>query len=200
MGRYRILENIRSTGLIFQTPLKRTRQLEVSKKITVGRDNYQTDFIKEFAGQGRQIGYNGLAYAVINSAYDQPGIKRMMRSAEDIAAPTRQKIKDPRPFAWWVFSFISLAVVWLEIGMAVMISYNTPTVGLACRSGFYVVYGITSSIAWFLQHIPGFERPGIWRKAICHFFSFLATLMLLGIIFAALCYPLSTFPVSSSPR
>jgi hypothetical protein len=49
-------------------------------------------FIGEFSGQGRQIGYDGLAYAVIRSAYDKPGRDRKMRSTEDIATETLRNI------------------------------------------------------------------------------------------------------------
>lgn len=144
-------------------------------------------FVKEFAGQGRQVGYNGLAYAVINSAYNEPGEGRMMQSVEQIATTIGREV-EKRPGPWWVLSVTSLAIVWLEIGMAIMISYNTPTVGLACRSGSYVIYGITSSVTWVLHLFPGFKRPGTQRKAVCHFFNFLATLALMGIIFAAVSF------------
>jgi hypothetical protein len=90
---------------------------------------------------------------------------------------------------WRILSVTSLAVVLLEVGMAVMISYSTPTVGISCRSGFSLIYGFSSTLTWVLQHLPFFKRPGIKRKALCHAVNLLSSLSLLVIIFAAVSEP-----------
>ncbi|KAK4096920.1 hypothetical protein N658DRAFT_562121 [Parathielavia hyrcaniae] len=98
-----------------------------------------------------------------------------------------------RPMPWWIIAFTSLAIVWLQIGMAVMISYNTPTVGIACGSGSYLIYGSLSSLSWFCQLLPPFKRPGVMRKALCHTFnpfsviSLMLIILLLGVFNKCLC-------------
>jgi hypothetical protein len=71
-----------------------------------------------------------------------------------------------------MLAVISLALVWLEIG-------------LGCRSGSYITYGYLSTLPWFAQLLRGFKRPGLKRKTLCHFICLLSTLCLGLIIFAA---------------
>lgn len=142
-------------------------------------------YISEFVGQGRQVGYNGLAYAVLVSVYGGYENNRRMRSINEIAEETRRRLEGHRPGSWWMLSVISLALIWLEIGMAIMISFNTPTVGLGCRSGSYVVYGCLSTLPWFAQLLRCFKRPGVKGKTLCHFICLFSTLSLGLIIFAA---------------
>lgn len=142
-------------------------------------------FIGEFCGQGRQIGYSGLAYAVMSGVYDGHGIDRRMHSTREIARQARAHLRAHRPGSWWILSLTTLAIVWLEIGMAVMLSFNTPTVGLACRSGSYLIFGLLSTVPWVLHCLPSFQRPGIWKKTVCHAFSLLSNLAMMLTIFAA---------------
>ncbi|KAK4643897.1 hypothetical protein QC761_300030 [Podospora bellae-mahoneyi] len=142
-------------------------------------------FIGEFVGQGRQMGYHGLAFSVVHSVYDSHGTDRRMRSIQEIVEHTRVRLGGPRPWAWWRMAFISLTIVWLFAGMAFMISYNTPTVGFACRSGSYTVYGLLTFGSWFLSLLPCYKHPDNWMRAVAHAFNGLALLTLLLIIFAS---------------
>ncbi|KAK4202353.1 hypothetical protein QBC40DRAFT_43685 [Triangularia verruculosa] len=142
-------------------------------------------FIGEFVGQGRQMGYHGLALAVVHSVYDSHGIDRRMRSIQDIVVSTRKKLHGSRPWAWWGTALVSLTMVWLFAGMAFMISYNTPTVGFACRSGSYTIYGLLTFGSWFLSLLPSYKHPNNWRRAVAHVFNTLAVLTLILIIFAS---------------
>ncbi|KAK4180625.1 hypothetical protein QBC36DRAFT_19517 [Triangularia setosa] len=142
-------------------------------------------FIGEFVGQGRRMGYHGLALAVIHSVYDSPGNDRRMRSILDIMAQTRTRLHGNRPWAWWRMAFVSLAIVWLFAGMAFMISYNTPTVGFACRSGSYTVYGLLTFGSWFLSLLPWYKHPKNWMRAVAHVFNTFALFTLILIIFAS---------------
>lgn len=144
-------------------------------------------YISDFAGQGRQIGYNGLAYAVLVSVYDTSHDDRQIQKLDTIVAQALSRLEGPRPGSWWVLSVISLAIVWLEIGMAFMTSYNVPTIGIGCRSMSYLIYGGLSSIPWMIQFLPWFRQPGTKRKALCHGFCVLSTFCLLFITFAAVC-------------
>ena len=43
----------------------------------------------------------------------------------------------------------------MQTGPAIMIAFLTPTVGLGCRSGGYLIYGVAATISWAL-HICSF--------------------------------------------
>jgi hypothetical protein len=154
------------------------------------QDTQQTDtcfdsYISNFAGQGRQMGYNGLAYAVLVSVYDTPNDNRRVQRLDVIVDRTFKRLKGRRPASWWALSLISLALVWLEIGMAFMISYNVPTVGIGCRSMSYIIYGGLSTLPWIIHLLPGFKHPGVKRRAACYLICLLSTLCLIFITFAA---------------
>lgn len=149
--------------------------------------------ISEFVGQGRQIRYNGLPYAVMISVYNNSEDNREMNNLDIIVNQVIDNLMRTRPASWWVLAFISLALVWLPIGMAFMISYNIPTIGLGCRSGSYVIYAFLSSLPWLIHLTPWFAYPGQWRKALCHMICALSMLSLCMIIFAAVSRPL--FPL-----
>ncbi|KAK5117926.1 hypothetical protein LTR85_008700 [Meristemomyces frigidus] len=46
-------------------------------------------------------------------------------------------------------SLWALFVQWGTTGASIMIAYLTPTVGLGCRSGSYLLYGIGGTLVWF---------------------------------------------------
>lgn len=155
------------------------------------------EHILGFVGQGREIDYCGLAHAVVNSVYDSHADTRQIRPIASIVKEVRLELSGHRAKSWRVMSVVSMALVWLEIFMAFIISYNTPTVGLGCRSGSYLVYGGLSSIPWVLHSLPGFKHPTFRQRVVIHFFSTLALLSLLFIIFAQVRYlPPSLIPHS----
>jgi len=150
--------------------------------------------IGEFVGQGRRLGYNGFAYAVLGSVYVRSGNQRRMRPlgrvkngrTQNMAMYAKDRLTTGRlrPGSWWLLAFTSLALVWLEIGMAVMMSYNTPTVGLACRSGVYLLYGLLSTFTWVVRLFPASNYPGDRLKILCHCVNVFATLVLFFAVFA----------------
>ncbi|KAM7205165.1 hypothetical protein V8F20_003302 [Naviculisporaceae sp. PSN 640] len=142
------------------------------------------DHIRGFVGQGREIDYCGLAHAVANSVYDSHEDTRQIRPIAAIVQEVRLELSGHRAKSWRVMSIVAMALVWLEIFMAFIISYNTPTVGLGCRSGSYVIYGGLSSIPWVLHSLPGFKHPSFRQRVLIHCFNALALLSLLFIIFA----------------
>ncbi|KAF8996033.1 hypothetical protein BDQ17DRAFT_1250209 [Cyathus striatus] len=50
----------------------------------------------------------------------------------------------------FIASLLALLVQWGTTGSAVVISYFTPTRGLSCRSGSYILYAILSTVVWML--------------------------------------------------
>ncbi|KAI5834609.1 hypothetical protein K523DRAFT_368922 [Schizophyllum commune Tattone D] len=65
-----------------------------------------------------------------------------------------------RPVPQWVpgvwtrmalSSIAGLALQWATTGSAVIIVWYTPTTGLGCRSGAYLLYGLVSTMVWFVM-------------------------------------------------
>ena len=137
----------------------------------------------DFVGQGRQIGYNGLAYTVVASVDVTNETDPDQLAA--IIDQTKQHINDKPPRSWWIVSLAALALVWWDIGMALMISFNIPTVGIGCRSGSYIVYGLVSTTPWFLHLFAWFRRQGNMAKIAGHLLCGLSTWVLVFIFFAA---------------
>ena len=50
-----------------------------------------------------------------------------------------------------VASFMGLLLQWCTAGAAVIIVIFTPTTGLGCRSGSYILYGLGSTAVWFMM-------------------------------------------------
>ncbi|KAJ6475710.1 hypothetical protein C8R47DRAFT_985972, partial [Mycena vitilis] len=47
-------------------------------------------------------------------------------------------------------AFLALSLTWGTTGAAILVAFFTPTKGLACRSGSYLIYGINSTLVWIL--------------------------------------------------
>ncbi len=137
----------------------------------------------DFIGQGRQIGYNGLAYTVV--ARVARANETHPNQLDAIVKETVAHLDDKPPTSWWVLFLAALALVWWDIGMAIMISFNIPTVGIGCRLGSYIIYGLLSTMPWFLQAFPWFRRQGREARTLGHLLCGLSTLCLLFIVFAA---------------
>lgn len=153
----------------------------------------------KFIGQGRQLGYFGLVHHFLDSVYDVDGF---IRPLDDIAADANAGIEHPwsRPASWWAMSVTALLVVWCEILMAFVISYSSPIVGLSCRSGAYLVYGILGTLSWLISCAR--KNPGDLTKALCYTANGLSLASLLFIVFAQvtrLLFPLPTACRLTSP-
>ncbi|KAH7124585.1 hypothetical protein EDB81DRAFT_911484 [Dactylonectria macrodidyma] len=140
--------------------------------------------ILEFVGQGREIGYGGLAHAVLWSVYDSHSDDRQIRPLGDIAKNAGRKLAGHRPGSWRLLSLVSLGLVWVDVSMAILIAYNTPTVGWGCWSGSYMTYGLLSSLPWALHSLPSFKHPRPWQRACFHLLNAVSTLWLIFILFA----------------
>ncbi|KAM7217637.1 hypothetical protein V8F06_007021 [Rhypophila decipiens] len=116
-----------------------------------------------FIGQGRKMGYYNLALSVVDAVRKSKGkdseseLASWASDQEANAAAgyystlvdkTRDNLNTRPPLAWRLLALAALAMVWWELGMALMISYNIPTVGIGCRSGSYLVYGGLSTVPW----------------------------------------------------
>ena len=111
--------------------------------------------IGRFIGQGRQMQYCGLSRALIEETTPD----KLVNSTDDkheqsynaCAARVMNRLDRNPPGGWYFTAFVALFLVWIEIGMAIMLAYNTPTIGLGCWSGSFLLYGFLSTASWFLQ-------------------------------------------------
>ncbi|KAJ7736485.1 hypothetical protein B0H16DRAFT_1206045, partial [Mycena metata] len=75
----------------------------------------------------------------------------------------------------WMAAIAAVFLQWGTTGAAVFVAYWTPSIGIGCRSGSYLIYGIAATLSWILlvfshllshsamrrvernpNHIPGF--------------------------------------------
>ncbi|KAF9648876.1 hypothetical protein BDM02DRAFT_3128752 [Thelephora ganbajun] len=108
----------------------------------------------------------------------------------------------PVPSGMWkrifVASVFALGLQWATTGSAAIIVIFTPTTGLGCRSGSYILYGLISTMIWLTLLISGYlahyakvmhDRGAVPRSGFnsANFAKGLATLLRRLSIFAAAC-------------
>ena len=105
----------------------------------------------EYLGQGRIPSYTGLTFAVVKATQDyRKGAQGI--SAIDNTDDLVQIAKDVnsrlpvRPLVYYICSIASCVVVYLGVFMALLVSFNTPTVGLGCRSLVYLIFAVLSFV------------------------------------------------------
>jgi hypothetical protein len=86
------------------------------------------------------------------------------------------------PNSWYKIAFIGLLIVWTSITTALLLAYNTPTIGLGCWSGSFLTFGILSSSTWMLQFIRP-QRPVGAIVKICTFFNLVSMGWLITVVF-----------------
>ncbi|KAJ7198831.1 hypothetical protein GGX14DRAFT_373797 [Mycena pura] len=47
-------------------------------------------------------------------------------------------------------SLLAVGLTWGTVGAAIVVSYFTPTEGIGCRTGAYILYGIISTVVWVM--------------------------------------------------
>ncbi|KAK4042210.1 hypothetical protein C8A01DRAFT_14161 [Parachaetomium inaequale] len=184
--------NVDSTAIDWWTPAKQTSRQGTSRHpeppppadAPAGLPNIfvPTAFsLGEFVGQGRKMGYQGLAIDILTSIYD---LRQNPQTIKTIADKTGTKLnrRFKRPWAWLFLAVFSFFLFWWGICMAFLVSYQTPTVGLSCRSGSYLLYGLLASLAWVASLVR--KNPGTKTRAVCYLINLLACLVLATIVLA----------------
>lgn len=70
-----------------------------------------------------------------------------------VAYPNWSKMVRMGPEIWRrmaAASIIALFLQWGTTGASILIAFLTPTVGLGCRSGSYLIYGTLGTVVWLL--------------------------------------------------
>jgi hypothetical protein len=47
-------------------------------------------------------------------------------------------------------ALVAILLQWGTTGAAIYVAYSTPAIGLGCRSGSYLIYGIAATVSWLL--------------------------------------------------
>ena len=111
-------------------------------------EDYYRDFFTKFAGQARIRWHYGVAHLIlagIEDAYVTEHGRNWLERPEDARTSFVKGPEEPSDPFWFDFREIwqilaSVLVVVGSAGGAYIISYFTPTVGLGCRSGGYMIF------------------------------------------------------------
>lgn len=137
--------------------------------------------IGEFIGQGRQMQYCGLSRALMKEI---DKTRRESQGTHDCYVQSgkrlHESLRGAPPVSWYVIALLSLCIVWLALGMAILLAFNTPTKGLGCWSGSFLLYGALSTLTWVNQL---FNPKGPKVKALCHVINVLALGWLVTVTF-----------------
>ncbi|RSL95586.1 hypothetical protein CEP52_011963 [Fusarium oligoseptatum] len=119
--------------------------------------------IQEFIGQGRKIKCCGLADAMIRNVRALQQQKRPLGNNLDqyrlCAQTVLEHLDGTRPTQWWVTAVVSFFLVVFEVMMAFLVAYCTPTFGLGCWSGGYMMFES------FDYYVKNFAMDGPWISA-----------------------------------
>ncbi|KAJ7189625.1 hypothetical protein GGX14DRAFT_383016 [Mycena pura] len=59
---------------------------------------------------------------------------------------------------------VALALQWGTTGAAIFVAYNTPAVGIGCRSGSYLIYGIAATASWLMLVFSSFVSHALMQR------------------------------------
>lgn len=147
--------------------------------------------IGEFLGQGRRLRYCGVTDTVLgyiaNPARADMALPDLLGQAGSKSKPwlTHEAFRRDlvsRPWKWYVAWAVAQAVVSTGFTMAFMVSFNTPTVGLGCRTGSYLVWWCCTVPSWVVLGLQQEPRPWIRRALAAP--NFLAVLTLFAVMVA----------------
>lgn len=113
------------------------------------------------------------------------------------AREARDRLLGRPPSSWYKIAAIGLLLVWTSITMALLLAYNTPTIGLGCWSGSFLLFGMLSGMTWVLQFIRP-QRPMAWIVKISTFFNLLSMGWLITVVFLMVS-PLPNQPSINTP-
>lgn len=139
--------------------------------------------VDEFIGQGRRLRYCGVTSALLEIVEKEPYIPVEGFTFADYhlkKSARFQRTLTKRPTSWWVICFAVHVFVSQQIFLAFVIAFNTPTIGLGCRSTLYLLYFLIGCITSSVQII--YQEPPPWTRRLTIPANTLNTLLLLSIM------------------
>jgi len=142
----------------------------------------ELDVFGEFAGQGRVRWHYGVAHSFLRTLEAMHGMERdwlkMYENNNELSTKKTSSLLRFDLSEVWQMTASFLMVCSSSLG-AFFVSYYTPTVGLGCRSGGYMIFGLNATgcllmemAAWALLY-PGIgRRIAQWVLRVCEFTNF----------------------------
>jgi len=124
-----------------------------------------------FVGQGRYLRYCGVANTVLKRYSDSNGMPQNIQLNGSI-----ENSLTTRPGSWWIIWGFGQAIVATSFGMAFMVSFNTPTIGLGCRSLLYMIWYLLTWVSWMTLGIK--QEPPRWLQKVMILPNLAATILL----------------------
>ncbi|KAF7353980.1 hypothetical protein MVEN_01084500 [Mycena venus] len=81
-----------------------------------------------------------------------------------IAFTTWQRLPAPTIQHILAAAFVAMFVQWGTTGAAVFVAYSTPTTGIGCRSGSYLIYGFAATLSWLLLLISSIVSHALMQR------------------------------------
>ncbi|KAF7340430.1 hypothetical protein MVEN_01963100 [Mycena venus] len=61
-------------------------------------------------------------------------------------------------------AILALFLQWGTTGAAIFVAYNTPSIGIGCRSGSYLIYGIAATLSWLLLVLSNLVSHAVMQR------------------------------------
>lgn len=124
------------------------------------------EYFTDFCGQGRSRWHYGVAYPILAGIEDDFAARygRGWLFHPDARAMLISRPKDTTSVLWFDFKEIfqilsAVMIVGGSVFGAFIISYFTPTTGLGCRSGGYIIYFILVLVVFSIESITWWTMP-----------------------------------------
>ncbi|KAK0621830.1 hypothetical protein B0T17DRAFT_600607 [Bombardia bombarda] len=137
--------------------------------------------IEGFIGQGRRMQYCGLVHAMLSCVKephridDAAGLRRYDELARDVVT----RLDGRRPGLWYSSALRAMFLVWVPILMAFVVAFTSPTVGLGCWSGSFLVFGGLGSFSWVVSVCKKDCGPKL--RGLCHAVNMLSVVFVVFI-------------------
>ncbi|KAK7957748.1 hypothetical protein PG988_012596 [Apiospora saccharicola] len=141
-------------------------------------DNKEAFSIGDFLGQGRRLRYCGVTDTVLgyitnpetadkylDNLLDDPPQQNVGNKSISVHKRFQQDLI-ARPWRWYATWLVAQAIVSTGSSMGFMVSFNTPTVGLGCRSLSYLVWWCCTIPSWVLLGLQQEPHPWIRRAMV----------------------------------
>ncbi|KAF8142888.1 hypothetical protein K438DRAFT_661490 [Mycena galopus ATCC 62051] len=63
-------------------------------------------------------------------------------------------------------ALVALFLQWGTTGVAVFVAYSTPSVGIGCRSGSYLIYGLAATVSWLVLVVSNLLSHAVMQKVV----------------------------------
>ena len=112
----------------------------------------------------------------VDGANCQPGQSIKVVGTTDQLSAYIGSPNTSRPYSPWreipgktwqniiIASLIAILVQWGTTGPSIMIAYLTPTIGLGCRSGSYLLYGGLATLVWVLMVMSSLQSHALMLR------------------------------------